>query len=105
MSRENFLDDEPRGTLNEGLASRTRAFDRPRAAMLGASLHELLPGSPGFWLHMHYGCEEMFFVVRGTPTLRNGTTEERLSPGDVVYCRQGESPRLTRAPFWLDWPE
>lgn len=57
--------------------------------MLGASLHELLPGSPGFWLHMHYGSEEMFFVVSGTPTLRNGTTEEQLSPGDVVYCAEG----------------
>jgi uncharacterized cupin superfamily protein len=30
-----------------------------------------------------------FFVVSGTPTLRNGQTEEQLSPGDVVYCPEG----------------
>jgi mannose-6-phosphate isomerase-like protein (cupin superfamily) len=35
---------------------------------------------------MHYGAEEMFFVVSGMPTLRNGKTEEQLSSGDVVYC-------------------
>jgi uncharacterized cupin superfamily protein len=64
-------------------------FERPLGAMLGASLHELLPGSPGFSLHMHYGAEEIFFVVGGTPTLRNGKTEEQLSPGDVVYCPEG----------------
>jgi mannose-6-phosphate isomerase-like protein (cupin superfamily) len=44
---------------------------------------------PGFSLHMHYGAEEMFFFVSGTPTLRNGKTEEQLSPGDVVYCPEG----------------
>jgi uncharacterized cupin superfamily protein len=38
---------------------------------------------------MHYGAEEMFFVVSGTPTLRNEKTEEQLSPGDVVYCPEG----------------
>jgi uncharacterized cupin superfamily protein len=57
--------------------------------MLGSSLYELLPGSPGFALHMHYGAEEIFFVVSGTPMLRNGKTEEQLSPGDVVYCPEG----------------
>jgi hypothetical protein len=34
--------------------------------MLGASLIELLPGAPGGPLHMHYGVEEMFFVLSGT---------------------------------------
>jgi len=38
---------------------------------------------------MHYGLEELFFVVSGTPTLRNGQTQEQLSPGDVVYCPEG----------------
>lgn len=89
MSRQSFLGDAPWTELHEVERMRTRAFDRPRDAMLGGSLHELLPGSPGYALHMHYGCEEMFFVLEGTPTLRNGTTEEQLSPGDVVYCAQG----------------
>ena len=90
MSRQNFLDDEPWTDIHRQHEIRSRVFDRPRDAMLGASLHELLPGSPGFWLHAHYGCDEMFFVVSGKPTFRNGTTEEQLSPGDVVYCRQGK---------------
>ncbi|MFN7973045.1 MAG: cupin domain-containing protein [Acidobacteriota bacterium] len=89
MSRQNYLHDEPWSQQHRELRIRTRLFDRPRDAMLGGSLHELLPGSPGFHLHMHYGCEELFFVVSGTPIFRNGTTEERLAPGDVVYCPQG----------------
>jgi uncharacterized cupin superfamily protein len=89
MTRKSFLRDEPWDTHDEGRGIRTRVFDRPRGALLGASLHELSPGSPGFLLHMHYGCEETFFVVSGNPTLRNGVTEERLSPGDVVHCPEG----------------
>jgi uncharacterized cupin superfamily protein len=89
MSRQNFLNDEPWDEVREDKQIRTRMFGRPLGAMLGASLHELLPGSPGFSLHMHYGAEEIFFVVSGTPTLRNGMTEEQLSPGDVVYCPEG----------------
>jgi uncharacterized cupin superfamily protein len=57
--------------------------------MLGASLIEFLPGSPDSPLHMHYGVEEMFLVLSGTPTLRTSAGEERLSPGDVVYCPEG----------------
>jgi uncharacterized cupin superfamily protein len=89
MSRQNFLSDEPWGELHEDLQVRTRIFDRRVDDTLSASLYELLPGSPGDRLHMHYGVEEMFFVVSGTPTLRNGQTEERLAPGDVVHCPEG----------------
>jgi uncharacterized cupin superfamily protein len=38
---------------------------------------------------MHYGVEEMFFVLSGTPTLRTPEGEERLSPGEVVYFSEG----------------
>jgi uncharacterized cupin superfamily protein len=89
MSRENFLNDEPWNELREDAQIRTRMFGRPLGAALGSSLHELLPGAPGFRLHMHYGAEEIFFVVSGTPTFRTGETEEQLSPGDVVYCPEG----------------
>ena len=89
MSRQNFLNDQPWDEINEDVQIRTRAFWRPLGAMLGASLHELLPGSPGFRLHMHYGAEEIFFILSGTPTFRNGDAEEQLSPGDVVYCPEG----------------
>jgi uncharacterized cupin superfamily protein len=38
---------------------------------------------------MHYGVEEMFFVLAGTPTVRTPEGEEQLSPGDVVYFPEG----------------
>ena len=38
---------------------------------------------------MHYGVEEMFFVLSGTPTVRTPDGEEQLSPGDVVYFPEG----------------
>jgi uncharacterized cupin superfamily protein len=38
---------------------------------------------------MHYGVEEMFFVLAGTPTVRTPAGEETLAPGDVVYFPEG----------------
>jgi len=38
---------------------------------------------------MHYGVEEMFFVLAGTPAVRTAEGEERLAPGDVVYFPEG----------------
>jgi uncharacterized cupin superfamily protein len=38
---------------------------------------------------MHYGVEEMFFVLAGTPTVRTPEGEEQLAPGDVVYFPEG----------------
>ena len=95
MSRQNYLSDEPWDEIDQDVQLRSRNFwrpdpaHRPGAVQFGASLYELAAGSPGFKLHMHYGSEEMFFVVSGTPTLRTGETEEQLSPGDVVYCVEG----------------
>lgn len=93
MRRLNFLEDEPWDEVEDDLR-RVRWFGHPlRTDMLGASLTELLPGSPGGPLHMHYGVEEMFFVLSGTPTVRTPEGEEQLSPGDVVYFPEG--------PDWL----
>ena len=90
MSRLNFLTDEPWDEMHDDLQFRTRWFGHPLGAdMLGASLRELLPGSPGDWLHMHYGVEEMFFVLSGTLTVRTPEGEEQLSPGEVVYFPEG----------------
>jgi uncharacterized cupin superfamily protein len=59
------------------------------ARELGASVYELAPGASGFNLHAHYGNEELFVVLRGTPTLRTADGEEELAPGEVVACRRG----------------
>jgi uncharacterized cupin superfamily protein len=84
----NFLNDEPWNEVHDD--RRFRWFGHPfETDMLGASLIELLPGAPGGPLHMHYGVEEMFFVLAGTPTVRTPEGEERLAPGDVVYFPEG----------------
>ena len=86
MYRLNFLADQPWDEVNDDARMRVRWFGHPFGAdVLGASLRELLPGSPGGWLHMHYGVEEMFFVLAGAPAVRTPEGEEELSPGDVVY--------------------
>jgi uncharacterized cupin superfamily protein len=38
---------------------------------------------------MHYGVEEMFFVLTGSPAVRTPEGVERLAPGDVVYFPEG----------------
>jgi uncharacterized cupin superfamily protein len=67
-----------------------RWFGHPFGAdRLGASLHEFLPGAPGGPLHLHYGVEEMFFVLAGKPVVRTPEGEHTLAPGDVVYFPEG----------------
>jgi uncharacterized cupin superfamily protein len=88
MQRLNFLADEPWDEQDD--LRRARWFGHPFGAdKLGASVIELLPGAPGGPLHMHYGVEEMFFVLSGTPSVRTPEGEEELSPGDVVYFPEG----------------
>jgi DNA-binding transcriptional LysR family regulator len=38
---------------------------------------------------MHFGAEEMFFVLSGRPRFRNQHGEEELAPGDFVFCPEG----------------
>jgi mannose-6-phosphate isomerase-like protein (cupin superfamily) len=75
MRRLNFLEDEPWDEVQDD--RRVRWFGYPlETDMLGASLIELLPGTPGSPLHLHYGVEEMFFVLAGTPTVRTPKSED-----------------------------
>ena len=68
MRRLNFLEDEPWDQVDENNRERVRWFGHPFGTdVLGASLIELLAGAPGSSLHMHYGVEEMFFVLSGNP--------------------------------------
>ena len=90
MQRLNFMQDEPWDEVDEKNRQRARWFGHAfEADKLGASLTELLPGAPGGSLHMHYGVEEMFFILSGTPTVRTPEGEEQLSPGDVIYFPEG----------------
>jgi len=88
MRRLNSLQDDPWDEVDNG--HRVRWFGHPFGAdQPGASLIEYLPGSPGGPMHMHYGLEEMFFVLSGTRTVRTPEGEQELSRGDVVYFPEG----------------
>lgn len=74
----------------EDFGVKGRPFARAAGAReLGGTVYELAAGASGFNLHAHYGNEEMFVVLRGTPTLRTADGEEQLGEGDVVVCRRG----------------
>jgi uncharacterized cupin superfamily protein len=92
MSRPNAFADEPWDMTAERMQIRSRFVGKVAGAKeLGASVHELLPGSTGFNLHAHYGMEELFVVLSGHPVLRTPSGEESLEPGDVVSCLSGSS--------------
>jgi uncharacterized cupin superfamily protein len=90
MSRPNVFADGSWDKESQQMKIRSQFVGKAAGAKeLGASVHELLPGSTGFNLHAHYGMEELFVVLSGTPTLRTADAEEPLAPGDVVSCPRG----------------
>jgi len=91
MNRQNLFADAPWDVENEENGLRHRLFWRPDNARMGASLWELRPGAPGMRWHMHYGAEEMFFVLSGRPLWRSLEGEEELAPGDFVSCPEGRA--------------
>ena len=90
MTRQSLFSDLWDGDDKEA-GRRHRVFWRPDDARMGATLYELAPGAVGDRLHMHYGAEEMFFVLSGCPSFRNQHGEETLTPGDVVFCPEGRA--------------
>jgi uncharacterized cupin superfamily protein len=90
MSRPNVLQNDAWDMEMERFQLRGLMVGKHAGAQaLGATVYELDPGSTGFNLHAHYGMEELFVVLGGRPTFRNGETEEELAPGDVVSCKPG----------------
>jgi uncharacterized cupin superfamily protein len=90
MTRQNLFSDLWDGE-DEQDGTRHRTFWRPDDARMGATLYELPPGTPASGMHMHFGAEEMFFVLSGRPLLRSRQGEEALAPGDVVFCPEGRA--------------
>jgi len=90
MDRQNLFSGRWDGD-NEELRTRHRIFWRPGHARMGATLYELAPGAPETKMHMHFGAEEMFFVLSGRPVFRNQHGEEELAPGDFVFCPEGRA--------------
>jgi uncharacterized cupin superfamily protein len=90
MTRQNLYSDLWDGEPDEE-GTRRRTFWRPEDARMGATLHDLAPGALQSRLHMHFGAEEMFFVLSGRPLLRNQHGDEALAPGDFVFCPEGRA--------------
>src|SRR6478672_6600883 len=79
MSHQNLFSDAWDGD-NEEARTRHRVFWRPDDARMGATLYELAPDAPDLPMHMHFGGEEMFFVLSGRPLFRNQHGEEEMAP-------------------------
>jgi uncharacterized cupin superfamily protein len=90
MNRQNLFSGTWEGETQED-RTRQRVFWRPDGATLGATLYEFAPGAPEGRLHMHFGGEEMFFVLSGRPLFRNQHGEEELAAGDYVFCPEGRA--------------
>jgi uncharacterized cupin superfamily protein len=89
MKRQNLFSDTWDGETEE--TGRHRIFWRPDDARMGATLYELPAGTPEARMHMHFGAEEMFFVLSGRPVLRSQNGTEELAPGDFVFCPEGRA--------------
>jgi len=90
MTRQNLYSDRWDGESEES-GRKFQFFWRPENARMGATLYELVPGGDSSRLHMHFGAEEMFFVLSGRPTFRNRHGEEELASGDFVFCPEGRA--------------
>ncbi len=56
---------------------------------LGYSYDIVPPGKRSCPFHSHRGEEEMFFIVKGSGTLRYGSETRKISAGDVICCPTG----------------
>ena len=90
MQRQNLFSDLWDGDFDKD-GTRHQVFWRPNDARLGATLYEFAPGMPEGNIHMHFGVEEMFFVLSGRPLFRSPHGEETLEPGDFVFCPEGRT--------------
>jgi uncharacterized cupin superfamily protein len=58
---------------------------------LGYSYDVVPPGKRSCPFHSHRGEEEMFFIVKGTGTLRYANETRAIRAGDVICCPTGGS--------------
>lgn len=56
---------------------------------LGYAYDVVQPGKRGCPFHSHRAEEEMFFIVRGSGTLRYGNESRTIRAGDVICCPTG----------------
>ena len=56
---------------------------------LGYSYDVVQPGKRSCPYHSHRGEEEMFFILRGSGTLRYGAETRTIRAGDIICCPTG----------------
>ena len=88
MTRQNLFSGVWDGDSDE-TGTEHRVFWRPEDARMGATLYRLAPGAQEDRIHMHFGAEEMFFVLEGQGEVRIGDTTHPIRQGDVVACPPG----------------
>jgi len=96
MNRQNLFSAAWDGE-DEKARTRHRIFWRPDDATMGATLYELASNAPDMHLHMHFGADEMFFVLSGRPLFRNQDGQEasktacppRFRVGALLFSASG----------------
>ena len=83
MNRQNLFSDAWDGE-NEEDGTRHRIFWRPDDARMGATLYELAPDAPEMRMHVHFGAEEMFFVLSGSMRILLDDQVVTLGQGDFL---------------------
>ena len=74
----------------EGFESRSMRLGPLLGAKdLGYSYDVVPPGKRSCPFHSHRAEEEMFFIVRGSGTLRYGNESRKIRAGDVICCPAG----------------
>ncbi len=56
---------------------------------LGYSYDEVPPGKRSCPFHSHLAEEEMFYIVKGSGTLRYGDESRKIRAGDIICCPTG----------------
>jgi uncharacterized cupin superfamily protein len=60
------------------------------SALAGLRIYRLAPGKRATRLHRHHYQEEFFLVLAGTGTLRHGTRDVAVKPGDFIVYPAGD---------------
>ena len=79
---------EPFATLVKHRTKR-RLGDHFGLANFGVNLTTLAPGAISALKHHHGRQDEFVYVLSGTPTLRHGEEEYRMSPGECIGFKGG----------------
>ena len=56
---------------------------------LGCNIFVLPPGKRAFPFHNHHAAEELFVILEGTGSFRQGSASAPVGPGDMLACPAG----------------